>query len=339
MDIRMKHSWPVDAKQDEQFVSDNREPVADHRAPARRRGGRALRAVLLALASVLAGLMYVAVFGASVLASIERLTTSRYDIASTATSPAAALDNLLTAVSAVIVGILSMQLLVLRPPWTGGDRRWNVAIASWGLMLLVLGAGAALLIPALGDHVHSPFGAEDPVATTVLDALRAGISEEFLVLAIPATLMRISKCPWPVGLMILFVLRMLYHLYYGIPGALWLAPWALLAAACFWRWTTWPVLAGFVALHALFNMRGLVPAWHEYYTLGIGALFLAAAGAAVLRTPPGARRHEWRASIAPQVRRPLAWVAMRINKLPLKRVPNPPGNVTPGQIVERPLKR
>ena len=188
-------------------------------------------------------------------------------------------------------------------------------------MLVALGIGTTFLAPILGDHIHSPFGAEEPIATTIVDGLRAGIGEEVLVLAIPVTLMRISKCPWTVGLVILFALRMLYHLYYGIPGALWLAPWALVVAACFWRWTTWPVLLGFVALHALFDMRGLLPVWHEYYTLSAGiALLIVVAAVAVFRSRPTTRRHAWRSSLAPQISRPLARAALRVERMVGNRV-------------------
>ena len=57
-----------------------------------RRGDTGMRWAAIAIATALAALMYVAVYGGSVIVSVERLTTSQYDVDGTATSPSAALD-------------------------------------------------------------------------------------------------------------------------------------------------------------------------------------------------------------------------------------------------------
>ncbi|NQE92969.1 type II CAAX prenyl endopeptidase Rce1 family protein [Nocardia terpenica] len=140
-------------------------------------------------------------------------------------------------------------------------------LSMWLGMVVVLG-----FMPSwLDDSVIAALG-ERPVWDRVQGSVRAGWVEETVLLALPMAIASRLRWPWWAQLIVLVVLRLPFHLYYG-PGALAavLAWVALLRFAYARTVLVWP----FMAAHILYDLNvwlftGLVRPLLTLVLLGLG---------------------------------------------------------------------
>lgn len=113
-----------------------------------------------------------------------------------------------------------------------------------------------LLKPVLWQYglMNAP-EAQGGMLTEWTTAVKAGVGEELLALAIPVTVLRFYRASTRLAIALLIMLRCAYHLYYGVPGVLWLMPWAVATAAIYWRWRDLRILLGLIVFHIIFDVR------------------------------------------------------------------------------------
>lgn len=196
------------------------------------------------------------------------------------------------------VGVV-LALRVSRPKWAGlGQWVWAPQRLPWATTLGAV--GAVLVALALGDGVIGPLverahlmnhlDSDPGIWPQVITAVQAGVGEEIIVLAAPATVLRFYRVPTALAITILVLLRLAYHLYYGWTGIWWLVPWAVVSAVVYWRWRDLRVLALLIVIHIIFDMRGILFAEHYRLVEAIAALGMLVAAFAInprwWATPP-----------------------------------------------------
>lgn len=87
------------------------------------------------------------------------------------------------------------------------------------------------LIPIFGQSQSFPTGDQTLFGTVVALTLAtlAGLSEEFILVALPTVMLRAAGVNWKGAVTALVLLRVSFHLYYGLPINIGIAIWALLA--------------------------------------------------------------------------------------------------------------
>lgn len=185
----------------------------------------------------------------------------------------------------------------LRRWWRSWLRRWcrswvalvlgpqratlKTVAASAGCFLVAVAAGKVFYF-GLSRVVPAPPAADvwSPVqpATAVALALRAGLSEEIVVLAAPllalSAFFGVSRRTSPpvVLVVVLALMRLSFHLQYGA-GTLMLLPWAIAVPLIFWFLRlTWPLIVA----HAVYDAPlmaggfGLPGTWYDVGMLILG---------------------------------------------------------------------
>ncbi|WP_288782474.1 hypothetical protein [uncultured Kocuria sp.] len=176
---------------------------------------------------------------------------------------------------ALIVFVLTLHVLriprgnIAQPVLT--KRSWKVfAVAC---LATFLGFGALAIISG-GDSVAFP-QPDDRSAiyslSNVVDAFRAGITEEICLMALPVLFLRAARRPWTEIIIVLTVIRWSFHAYYGIPS-LGLMIWAA-AVILLFRYTC--SILPIIAEHILFDLK--FPAMGDTMPLIMGSLIAAAA--------------------------------------------------------------
>ncbi|MFC9995486.1 hypothetical protein [Nocardia sp. NPDC127526] len=126
-------------------------------------------------------------------------------------------------------------------------------LGGMGVAYLALWLGM-LAMYAFPEWVAVP-SSHGSAADAIEWAVRAGVVEELMLLALPMAIMTRLRLPWWIQLTALMILRLPFHLYYG-PAAL-----ALVLVWCTIAWFAysrikliWP----FVLAHALYNLDATV---------------------------------------------------------------------------------
>lgn len=179
--------------------------------------------------------------------------------------------------------VLAVTVLVVRHVAPDARIRWcgarREASAGWAFLLgLLLGQGLMLVIdapsPPRGENLNSW-----ATVDIWISGLTAGLVEEPLLALMVPLVLRAAGYRWRTVLVVVAVLRVAFHLYYG-PAAFGLAVWAVVAAVvacstgCLW---------GLVLAHALRNLIALTaslsdPMWRTiaevvYALVILGALW------------------------------------------------------------------
>lgn len=240
---------------------------------------------------------YGAVYGQSIVSAftalgsrgevVEQVPLSGFDIAATT-----------VAVVSLAVGAV-IALRIASPRWAGlGQWVWAPQRLPWATTLGAV--GGVLVALALGDGVIGPLlesarlvnhlDSDPGIWPQVAAAVRAGVGEEIIVLAVPATVLRFYRVRTVPAVIILVLLRLAYHVYYGWTGIWWLVPWAVVAAVVYWRWRDLRVLALLIVIHIAFDLRGILFAEHYRLVEAITALVMLVAAFAInprwWATPP-----------------------------------------------------
>lgn len=242
---------------------------------------------------------YLVLFGPSVITSLFYLFSAGRQIEQTP-DPGAAARTL-----GWTILVVAGSTMLLRLPFSRSMERWPAlrqwpwsrqaswptvigAVAVTAIALEACQGGLAELLQHWGLMNTMSFTAARSATESWMIAVHAGVGEEMVALAIPATLLRYYRTPTRWALLLLVGIRAAYHLYYGGIGVLWLMPWAITAAAVYWRWHDWRILVGLIALHIFYDAVGGSAEWH----LVLVVAALVAAGAASWATR-GANRPSW----------------------------------------------
>lgn len=178
---------------------------------------------------------------------------------------------------ALAVIVFTLALHVLRIPRSNiaqpvlTKRPWKVfAVAC---LATFLGFGALAIISG-GNNIVFP-QADDHSAlyslSNVVDAFRAGITEEICLLALPVLFLRAARRPWAEVVIVLTVIRWSFHAYYGIPS-LGLMIWAV-AVLLLFRYTC--SILPIIAEPVLFDLK--FPAMGDVIPIVMASLIAAAA--------------------------------------------------------------
>lgn len=118
------------------------------------------------------------------------------------------------------------------------------------LMCFLLMAGIAALIGSGGKYPAMSDPSPEYLAGFFTSLAAAGFCEEIFLLALPVLLLRSARRGWGEIVLVLAVVRISFHIYYGLP-VVGLIPWAVLAVL-FFRYTqsVWPL----VLAHSLLNL-------------------------------------------------------------------------------------
>jgi len=156
----------------------------------------------------------------------------------------------------------------------------SACIAAYALALGLSVCASHLL--AVLDHPTGPNDYRNPV-TGIVGGLAAGIGEEVVVVVGPvaAALLARPRIALRVLLPVLIAMRLIYHAYYGW-HLIGLTLWAAASALLVYRWGSWRLLAGFVAVHAAFDMAVSLPALNSITVPVVGLVVVPAAALAAL---------------------------------------------------------
>lgn len=118
-------------------------------------------------------------------------------------------------------------------------------------------------------------------AVAIPTAISAGLVEEIVVLGFAYRMLERAGLSDRAILVLLVILRMSYHVYYGV-GALVLLPWAFLSVIYYRRYRRlWPLIIG----HALWDIYAIVSSTSAVaQVVGLGMTALLVAAAAVVAT-------------------------------------------------------
>lgn len=152
-------------------------------------------------------------------------------------------------VLAVTIWVMVKHLLAASPaarPHHETQRRdevlvvWLYALLIFGCFFLMDGLGALLGYDPSFPYPNHPSG--EYITAKVFSAAAAGFTEEVFLVALPVLLLRSARRGWTEILVVLAVLRIVFHIYYGI-AVVGLAPWAVVVVL-FFRYTqaVWPLI-------------------------------------------------------------------------------------------------
>lgn len=152
-------------------------------------------------------------------------------------------------VLAVTVWVMVKHLLLASPaarPHHVTQRRDTVlAVCLYALLIFVCfglmnGLGALLGYDPSFPYPEHPSG--EYITAKVFSAAAAGFTEEVFLLALPVLLLRSARRSWTEIVVVLALLRISFHIYYGIAVA-GLLPWAVIVVFMF-RYTqsVWPLI-------------------------------------------------------------------------------------------------
>lgn len=199
-------------------------------------------------------------------------------------------------IAVVFIALLAMVVAsgaLRRLPWSTASERavsrdagasrsrravGGATTAGWPMVVgatavtFVLMRGGSELAPWLARSTPltlTPAGVDDPGSVDVLDAIKAALGEEIIVVAIPIMILRYFEPPaqtravrrlsWVTGVVVgLVAMRVAYHLYQGTV-VVWLVPWAVWTAWAFWRWRHPGLLVGLIAAHFVNNASAALP--------------------------------------------------------------------------------
>ncbi len=249
-------------------------------------GGRLVFAVAVASGA------YLIVYGPHIkLDYLVQPDVARAAWSSTRTASKAA-KEMIGVVYLALIAMVLVSATLRRLPWTtaaeravrrdagaSGTRRavGGAPTADWPM---VIGATAVTFVLMRGGSELAPWlarstpltltpGGDDPGSVDVLDAVKAAVGEEIIVVAIPIMILRyfepqartqaVRRLSWMTGVVLgLVAMRVAYHLYQGT-GVVWLVPWAVWTAWAFWRWRHPLLLVGLIAAHFAYNASAALP--------------------------------------------------------------------------------
>ncbi|RZS80066.1 hypothetical protein EV189_3546 [Motilibacter rhizosphaerae] len=164
-------------------------------------------------------------------------------------------------------------------PAPRGRRVRDLDCALAYLTALLLGG----VLMGLAGSSGYPYGGAWYALPTLVSSALAGPTEELALLALPALLLRrAGEPPWRAGLVLVLV-RLSFHVYYGLP-VLGLLPWAVTAFVLVWR--TGRVLPLVVA-HSAWDLLSLGAHWsllvRAVFELLVLAVLVLALGRGTLR--------------------------------------------------------
>lgn len=158
---------------------------------------------------------------------------------------------------AVTVWVMVTRLLLpvpaVRPRHLTQRRDATLALFLYPIATLIGTAFMGLLGSLLGydpefPSVDHPSG--EYIAASVASSAAAGFREEVFLLALPVLLLRCARRGWTEIVLVLAVLRLSFHIYYGA-AVIGMLPWAV-AAVFLFRYTqaVWPLIAA----HSLWDL-------------------------------------------------------------------------------------
>ena len=156
----------------------------------------------------------------------------------------------------------------------------SACVAGYALALGLSVCAAYSL--AFLDHPSGPDDYPNPL-TGIVSGLAAGIGEEVVVVVGPvaAALLARPRIALRVLLPVLVAMRLIYHAYYGW-HLIGLVVWAAASALLVYRWGCWRILAGFVAVHAAFDIAVSMPALNNMTVPVVGLVVVPAVALSVL---------------------------------------------------------
>lgn len=114
-----------------------------------------------------------------------------------------------------------------RDPFSGSRLFQAVVVAGSCLMVTPIGFAVGT---ALGGDQAPPSRVLSDVPTAVLHTIESGLSgasEELALLAVPVLALRAARVPWWTVYVVATLIRISFHIYYGIPFALGMSVWAV----------------------------------------------------------------------------------------------------------------
>ncbi|MGP5132021.1 CPBP family glutamic-type intramembrane protease [Brachybacterium tyrofermentans] len=108
--------------------------------------------------------------------------------------------------------------------------RWHAAAVGAVALALITGVkllGAAVPFTQTEGYPHNPIPDWPTALLRVVDAALGGAAEEFALLAVPVLALRAAGVRWRWIYGLTVVLRISFHIYYGLPFTLLMALWAL----------------------------------------------------------------------------------------------------------------
>lgn len=216
---------------------------------------------------------YSVVFGGGITASLGSTADRGRILSGAPQSTGALLTDLAFTVLIALVAVAALRVRRRRWPglgqWPWASRRLPPAptvVGAVGVVVLMFAVGDVLLWPLLWQfRLMNVAQAQGGMLAEWTTAVKAGIGEELLALAIPVTVLRFYRAPTLLAIPLLIMLRCAYHLYYGVPGVLWLFPWAVASAVIYWKWRDLRILSALILFHIIFDARsalfGNVDGW------------------------------------------------------------------------------
>ncbi len=118
-----------------------------------------------------------------------------------------------------------------RQPAFGKRTAALVFFAAWMLVNVTQSLGALLieLFPWMAGPAVEEHPVADTVAGAVFDTIASGVGgavEEIIILALLIVALRAARVPWPVVYLVAVVLRVVFHIYYGLGTSLGMTLWA-----------------------------------------------------------------------------------------------------------------
>ena len=107
--------------------------------------------------------------------------------------------------------------------------RWHAAAVAALALALITGVkviGAAVPFLRTDGYPHNPLPDWPTALLRVVDSALGGAAEEFALLAVPVLALRAAGVQWRWIYLITVLLRISFHIYYGLPFALFMALWA-----------------------------------------------------------------------------------------------------------------
>lgn len=237
-------------------------------------------------------LAYLLAFGLGIFASVAALRGADLSIRSSADGGPVSYDWTYVTVECALTVIALMLVVGAAELAAGGGFRWPggdtahrtspvgpvVIVATIAVYALAL-VSAQLIQQAMLAHgagLPAPeTRAGTPVSAAMILAVHAGIGEEMIVVAGLAMAIGLFTRRAVIALPILIGARLAYHVYYGWAVAA-LVLWAAVSAYIIWRWRSWTILTGFIALHIAWDALIHWDLWaHGYailYLFGVPAV-------------------------------------------------------------------
>ncbi|OBC06981.1 MULTISPECIES: hypothetical protein [Gordonia] len=226
---------------------------------------------------------YLLAFGLGIFASVAALRGADLSIPSSADGGPVSYDWTYVTVE-ICLTMIAVGLVVGAAELTaGGGFRWPggdiahrtspvgpvVIVATIAVYALAL-VSAQLIQQAMLAHgagLPAPeTRAGTPVSAAMILAAHAGIGEEMIVVAGLAMAVGLFTRRAVIALPILIAARLAYHVYYGWAVAA-LVLWAAVSAYIIWRWRSWTILTGFIALHIAWDALIHWDLWANGYAI------------------------------------------------------------------------